>query len=146
MWPFKKQKSIEDINIDEHKWSIIQAKIESEQYLVRINTTASEWYAHPKLSLKIGFAVPCDPQNDAEHLNLIEDSIGKIILDKFICIPVLVITGEKFREFVYYASSGVNDNEFIGSIHHNVKDKFKNFDIQCVAEIDKKWLAYNAFR
>ena len=84
MWPFKKNQSIDNLNPNTDKWSVLQGSADDGPMLIRINTSAQNWAQHPLLNIRVGFAVPLNQPNpgglpDASEnlvLNQLEDVIS----------------------------------------------------------------------
>ncbi|WP_102795049.1 DUF695 domain-containing protein [Bowmanella denitrificans] len=148
MWPFKKknQKSIEDLNSDDHSWSVLEASGETGPIIIRLNESAKEWAKHPDLNIRVGFAIPLknpnpdgmpDPEEN-EKFAEIEDGITSLVLLTGPSIQVLAITTGTFKEFVFY----IQNASGIENAHKQAIEKYPNYEVQCYGENDPKWVGY----
>jgi hypothetical protein len=146
MWSFNSNKDVDKINFDEHAWSVLQTEDEEGPILIRVNNTAKKWAKHPRLNIKVGFAIPLqspnpgglpDPDENAKF-NDIEDEICELLKATGPAIQVLAITTGTFKEYVFYIENG----ESIEQAHKQAMSAFSEYDIQCYGENDPKWQGY----
>lgn len=85
------------------------AEHDGEPLIVRCNTTAKNWKAHPGLPVNIGFAIPFtnvnkgrlpDPDEN-EALFYVEDAVVEEIESRTVGIQVLAMTTGEMTEFVF---------------------------------------------
>ena len=148
MWPFRKkeQKSLEEIQLGEHKWSVKRGNGKDGPIIVRINESAKEWAKHPQLNIRVGFAIPLRIQNpeglpdskENEEMNLIEDEICNLLCATGPAIQVLAITTGKFKEYVFYIKNGAE----IENAHKQAMSRFPGYDVQCYGQTDTNWDEY----
>lgn len=146
MWPFKKHKSIEELDSDNHAWSVLEVTRDGEPMIVRLNESAKEWVRHPNLSIRVGFAIPLKNPNpngmpdttESEVFAEIEDGIASLISETGPSIQALVVTTGTFKEFVFYIQNGSS----IANVHKQASLKFPDYEVQCYGENDPKWLGY----
>ncbi len=75
----------------------------------------------------------------------IEDILSDVLLKTGDGALVAIITGmedQKFIEFLSYTKRGGID---FAKIHQDLKDKFKDYEVQMYAENDMEWEAYRSF-
>lgn len=126
-------------------WSVITEK--TIPTVVRVNIGYKDAIGHPEYPIKMGIAIPVDSTDDGimELKIEIEDFLEDILLKKDIGAMVAIITGlqdPKFIEFLSYTKkSGVD----FPKIHQDLKDKFKDYDVQMYASNDPKWEVYKSF-
>ncbi|WP_339509892.1 DUF695 domain-containing protein [Pseudomonas sp. RL_15y_Pfl2_60] len=150
MWLFKKAKDLKSLLDHDHRWSMLEANDESGPMLIRINDSANDWAAHPKLGIRVGFAVPLKfpnpsglPEaNENAALGEVEDFLVDLMESTGPAIQVLAITTGTFKEFVFYMQNAEN----IESAHKQAMTKFPDLDIQCYGESDPNWQVYRDWR
>jgi len=102
---------------------------------------------HPDYPIKMGVAIPVEVHDETimEIKSEIEDILNDILLKKGDGALVAIITGlegQKFIEFLSYTKrSGID----FAKIHQDLKDKFKDYEVQMYAENDVKWEAFKSF-
>ncbi|MDP5188923.1 DUF695 domain-containing protein [Rheinheimera baltica] len=148
MWPFKKQeiKDIANLKSDDHVWSVLEVSGGEGPMLVRVNNTAKEWAKHPKLNIRVGFAIPLKTQNpdgmpnpeENSAFNQIEDELCDLIAKTGPSIQVLAVTTGTFKEFVFY----IENASGIEGAHKEAIAKFPEYEVQCYGENDPKWQGY----
>lgn len=149
MWPFKKNQSIDNLNPNTDKWSVLQGSADDGPMLIRINTSAQNWAQHPLLNIRVGFAVPLNQPNpgglpDASEnlvLNQLEDVISGYMSASGPAIHALSITTGTFKEFVFY----MQNSDAIPGIHQTLQTEITSHDVQCMAEHDPEWDVYKSF-
>jgi hypothetical protein len=149
MWPFKKHLQIDSLNDETHKWSVAEASGGAGPMLIRINTTAQEWFRHPLLSIRVGFAIPLKQQNPQRlpapeeniQLDHVEDVICSFVKSTGPSIHVLAIATGTFKEFVFYIKNG----DRVAEIHKQISKDITSHEVQCVATRDPKWSVYASF-
>lgn len=141
---FKKKKYLPLSDYPE-SWSIITEKI--THTVIRINLGYKDAIAHPDYPIKMGIAIPVE-EHDEIIMGIkseIEDILNDILLKKNDGALVAIISGlegQKFIEFLSYTKrGGIN----FAKIHQDIKDKFKDYEIQMYADNDVKWEAYRSF-
>lgn len=102
---------------------------------------------HPDYPIKMGIAIPVDVHDDVtmQLKSEIEDTLNDVLFKKGDGALVAIITGlegQKFIEFLSYTKrGGIN----FAKIHQDLKDKFKDQEVQMYADNDIKWEAYKSF-
>ena len=126
-------------------WSIIEEK--TIPTIVRVNMGYRDAIGHPEYPIKMGIAIPVE-NNDEATMKIkseIEDLLEDILFKKDIGTLVAIVTGlqgQKFIEFLSYTKkSGVD----FPKIHQDLKNKFKDYEVQMYADNDPKWEAYKSF-
>jgi len=142
--PFKKKKYLPIIEYPE-SWSII--KETPNPILIRINMGYKDAVGHPDYPIKMGIAIPVQV-HDETIMNIkgeIEDILDDVLLKKGDGALVAIITGlegQKFIEFLSYTKRGGID---FAKIHQDLKEKFKEYEVQMYANNDVKWEAFKSF-
>ncbi|HEY8780936.1 MAG TPA: hypothetical protein VIM16_04910 [Mucilaginibacter sp.] len=141
---FKKKKFLPILEYPE-SWSIIEEA--PNLTLVRINMGYKDAMGHPDYPIKMGIAIPVEVHDEStmKIKGEIEDILNDILLKKGDGALVAIITGlegQKFIEFLSYTKrGGIN----FAKIHQDLKDKFKDYEIQMYANNDVKWEAFKSF-
>lgn len=141
---FKKKKYLPILDYPE-SWSIIEEM--PNPTLVRINLGYKDAIGHPDYPIKMGIAIPVAVHDEAtmKIKSEIEDILNDVLLKKGDGAIVAIITGlegQKFIEFLSYTKRGGID---FAKIHQDLKDKFKDHEIQMFADNDIEWKAYRSF-
>ncbi len=141
---FKKKKYLPIADYPE-SWSIITEK--PNPTVIRVNMGYKDAIGHPDYPIKMGIAIPVDAHDDTimELKIEVEDTLNDILLKKGDGALVAIITGlegQRFIEFLSYTKRGGID---FAKIHQNLKDKFKDYEVQMYAENDIEWKAYKSF-
>jgi len=150
MWPFKKMKDLEDLADHDHRWSVLEAKNESGPMFIRINDSAKDWVSHPKLNIRVGFAVPLKSPNpgglpapeENALLGEVEDFLNDLMKKTGPALQVLAITAGTFKEFVFYMQNAGS----IELVHKQAMAKYPALDIQCYGENDPDWRGYSDWK
>jgi hypothetical protein len=141
---FKKKKYLPLSEYPE-SWSLIEEK--PNPTIIRINMGYKDAVGHPEYPIKMGVAIPVEVHDDAT-MNVkseIEDILNDVLSKKGDGALVAIITGlkgQKFIEFLSYTKRGGID---FAKIHQDLKDKFKDYEVQMYADNDAKWDAYKSF-
>jgi hypothetical protein len=126
-------------------WFIISEK--PNPTIIRINMGYKDAVGHPDYPIKMGIAIPVDVHDDVtmQLKSEIEDTLNDVLFKKGDGALVAIITGlegQKFIEFLSYTKrGGIN----FAKIHQDLKDKFKDQEVQMYADNDIKWEAYKSF-
>ena len=141
----KNRKTFKPFSEYTENWAIIQENINPT--IIRINMGYKDAVGHPDYPIKMGIAIPVEVHDDAtmEIKSEIEDILNDILLKKGDGSLVAIITGltgERFIEFLSYTKRGGID---FGKIHSDLKERFKNHEVQMYADNDPKWEAYKSF-
>ncbi len=145
MLNFFKKKKFLPIGEYSESWAIIEELPNTT--LVRINMGFKDAMGHPDYPIKMGIAIPVEVHDEAtmKIKSEIEDILNDILLKKGDGALVAIITGlegQKFIEFLSYTKRGGVD---FTKIHQDLKDKFKDYEVQMYANNDVKWDAYKSF-
>ena len=86
IWPFKRKypdiNALPPVSLDgDNNWGVAQTDDDGSPLIVRYNQAARDWCGHPKLPVKLGFAIPLNRTNEGglpdsdenRQLNEIED-------------------------------------------------------------------------
>lgn len=153
IWPFRRQSrnmsTLPALTDDAHEWGVAQGEFEGAPMIVRYNVSAREWMEHPKLNVKLGFAIPLNQPNPGglpnpdENLQLqqIEDRILEELAAHATGIQALAITNGEMKEFIFYISEGAD----IASIHETLQTEITSHDVQCMAVREPAWDTYRDF-
>jgi hypothetical protein len=141
---FKKKKFLPILDYPE-SWSIITESLNPT--IVRINMGYQDAMGHPDFPIKMGIAIPVEVHDETtmKIKSEIEDILNDILLKKGDGALVAIITGlegQKFIEFLSYTKRGGID---FAKIHQDLKDKFKDYEVQMYADNDVKWAAFKSF-
>ena len=133
-------------------WVVVQGENGGAPMVLRINSGAAKYAAHPELPIRLGVTVAfnapnghgfCTPE-EGEQLNQIEDQLVSRLQAGHAGFPVLVVTCGGKREFIYY----VRDEQQASNAVEVVRDRTASHDLLHGLETDRKWLYYSqlAFR
>lgn len=141
---FKKKKFLPIIEYPE-SWSIVTESLNPT--IIRINMGYKDAIGHPDYPIKMGIAIPVEVHDETtmDIKSEIEDILNDILLKKGDGALVAIITGlegQKFIEFLSYTKRGGID---FAKIHQDLKDKFKDYEVQMYADNDVKWDAFKSF-
>ena len=141
---FKKKKFLPLLEYPE-SWAIITESLNPT--IIRINLGYKDAMGHPDYPIKMGIAIPVEVHDETtmEIKSEIEDILNDILLKKGDGALVAIITGlegQKFIEFLSYTKRGGID---FAKIHQDLKDKFKDYEVQMYADNDVKWEAFKSF-
>jgi hypothetical protein len=141
---FKKKKFL-PIREYPESWAIIEEL--PNPTLVRINMGYKDAIGHPDYPIKMGIAIPVEVHDETtmKIKSAIEDILNDILVKKGDGALVAIITGlegQKFIEFLSYTKRGGID---FAKIHQDLKDKFKDYEVQMYANNDVKWEAFKSF-
>ncbi|MGN6546113.1 MAG: DUF695 domain-containing protein [Aureliella sp.] len=134
---------------ENQQWGVAQAGYDGATLIIRYNQTAKDWFRHPELPIKLGFAVPLkspsanglpDPDEN-DQLNAIEDIIRREVEARTRGLHALVLTTGTMKEFVFYISPDAD----IRSLHQTIRDAVPTHDVQCMAVREPKWDSYAQF-
>ncbi len=114
--------------------------------MIRLNDTAKKWAKHPKLNIRVGFAIPLirpnptgfPDEDENKRLNEIEDKVANLMTLTGPSIQVLAVTTGSFKEFVFY----IENASGIKQAHKQAIEDFPEYDVQCYGENDTEWLGY----
>jgi hypothetical protein len=144
--PFKKlSKSFKPISEYPENWSIIEEL--RNPTIIRINMGYKDAIGHPDYPIKVGIAIPVEDHDDvtmslkSEIEDILEDVLFKTGSGALVAI-ITGLEGQKFIEFLSYTKRGGID---FPKIHQDLKNKFKDYEIQMYADNDPKWDAYKSF-
>lgn len=147
MFDLFKNKKYKNLSEYPEIWSIIDETPIGNPALVRINMGYKDVVGHPDYPIKMGIAIPVEVHDDAtmKIKSEIEDTLEEILLKTGNGAMVAIITGlesERFIEFLSYTKRGGID---FAKIHQDLRDKYKNYEVQMYADNDPKWEAYRSF-
>lgn len=132
-----------------HQWGVAESGYDGSPLIIRFNSTAQEWVAHPDLPIKLGFAIPLNHPNETglphpdenEQLNQIEDVILREVEARARGMHVLALTTGTMKEFIFYVDTGAD----IKTIHETVQSHVSTHDVQCMAVEEPAWDSYKEF-
>lgn len=154
MWPFKRKSldiaELPLIGNTDSEWSLSVVDDEGGPLLIRFNHSALPWCGHPKLPIKLGFAIPLAQPNpgglpsgeENKVLSEIEDLVQARVQNATIGIHVLTNTNGVMKEFVFYIPEGVD----IKTLHESLDAAVTTHDVQCIAEREPAWATFTAFK
>ncbi len=124
-------------------------KTDSGPLFARVNTTVKEFIGDPRLSIKLGFAIPMKlktglnlPDADEnESLAVVEDEIRETVARNASGIHVLTLTNAVMKEFIFYIEPGAD----IAAMHKLLMNNVKSHEVQCMAVRDPGWETYLEF-
>ncbi len=115
--------------------------------VLRINSCAAKYAAHPELPIRLGVTVAfnapnehgfCTPE-EGEQLNQIEDQLISRLQANHAGFLVLVVTYGGKREFIFY----VHDEQQASTAVEVVRDRMTSHSLQYGLQADRKWLYYS---
>ena len=130
-------------------WKVVQGETEGGPMVLRINSGAEKYAAHPELPIRLGvtaaFNAPnehgfCTPE-EGEQLNQIEDQLVSRLKANHGGFLVLVVTYGGKREFIFY----VRDEQQASTAVEVVRDRTTSHNLQYGLETDRKWSYYLQF-
>lgn len=115
-------------------WVVAKAQSAEAPVILRINSGARKYIAHPELPMRlgvtVGFNAPtehgfCTPE-EGEQLSQIEDRLTADLLKDGIGFPVLVVTTGGRREYIFYVcdeqgACAIVDKARAGTTTHTLK-------------------------
>ncbi len=104
----KKVPSLDQFPAD--NWTVAQGECDGRPLVIRINTAAKKFVAHPQLATRLGVTVPFHSPNEngfcakeeGDQVGKIEDQLCDALAADKTGFLVLVITTNGAREFVFY--------------------------------------------
>lgn len=126
-------------------WSIFEEM--PNPTVVRINMGYKDAIGHPDYPIKMGIAIPVNEHDDAvmKVKSEMEDVLDDILLKKGEGSLVAIITGLKEPKFIEFLSYTKKEGVDFAKIHQNLKNKFKDYEVQMYADDDPEWKAYRSF-
>lgn len=130
-------------------WKVVQGESEGGPLVLRINSDAAKYAAHPELPIRLGVTVAfnapnehgfCTPE-EGEQLNQIEDQLVSRLQTNHAGFLVLVVTFGGKREFIFY----VRDDQEASSAVDLVRDRTASHSLLYGLETDPEWLYYSQF-
>ncbi len=148
MWPFRRKKA-PDVPPGEEAWSIAQGEYEGKPLVARVNVSAASGAVDPRLSTRLGIAIPLKAPN--EHgfpqgsefgeLDAIEECLfGALRAAGGGCL-VLVITTAGAREFVSYVQSP----DVGEALAAQLRSSTTTHEVQHYTEPDAEWALLKEF-
>lgn len=152
MWPFsnrrKSARAVPAVLGADHQWAGRIVRVDGLPLVIRYNRSAWNWAGHPKLPIKLSFAIPLDqssasvpptatPQGDA---GLIEDVILREVNSRTKGIHVLTLTNTTMQEFVFYVPPSAD----FGAIDRSVQRSAGGLEVQCMATEEPSWDTFRA--
>ena len=154
IWPFKRKypdiNALPPVSLDgDNNWGVAQTDDDGSPLIVRYNQAARDWCGHPKLPVKLGFAIPLNRTNEGglpdsdenRQLNEIEDLLLREIDGRTRAMHALTLTTGKMREFVFYVPQGTD----IKSLHEMIRSAVATHEVDCMADIERDWDTYRQF-
>lgn len=135
-----------DINSYPDEWIGATANDTERGHLIlRINSGIKEAVGHPEYPIRMGIAIPLNPELVKDPiLYSLEDAIEETLKEDTQGILTVSITGMNepmFRELLYYTKDSID----FATLHKELKDKFPQLEIQMYAEMDPAWDGYKGF-
>lgn len=137
------------IPCDDHKWGVGEGVHDNCPIFVRYNISAKDYIGSPKLSLKLGFAIPLmkpsimglpDPDEN-DDLDRIEDLIVKEIGKCCQGVFAMVLSTGKMKEYVFY----INKCENIEATHKTIQMQISSHTVQYILVEEPDWKSYRVF-
>lgn len=126
-------------------WSMLEEA--PNPTIIRINMGFKDAVGHPDYPIKMGIAIPVNEHNDAvmKVKSEIEDILNDVLFKKGDGSLVAIITGLKEPKFIEFLSYTKKEGVDFAKIHKELKDKFKDYEVQMYADNDPDWKAYKSF-
>ena len=150
MWPFvKRYPDLEKVHSVAEEWTVATAEYDGSTLILRKNVGCRDWVGHPGLSIKLAFAIPLnkpqpgalpDPEENAQ-LGPIEEQIAETVASALPSIFAVVLTTGVMKELVFYVADGAK----IKDLHQRLQTGVASHEVQCIAEVEKKWDTYKGF-
>jgi len=110
LWLFSKKPPSLD-RFPTENWTVAQGEADGKPMVVRVNSGARKFVAHPELPVRLGVTVAFNQPNahgfcsaeEGDQLSAIEDQLCEGLFAARAAFPVLVITVGGRREFVFFA-------------------------------------------
>lgn len=142
-------KALEEYNPDEDRWLLAEAETEAGPLFIRLNTTAKDFVAHPRLNIKLGFCIPLEEHTDGDlpnaeqnaELATVEDQIIETVAEGATGIHVLTLTNGQMKELIFY----IEPDADIAAMHQFLMKSVKNYEVQCMAVREPEWETYLEF-
>lgn len=143
----KKPPSLDRFPID--NWAVAKAQSLDAPMILRINSGARKYIAHPELSTRLGVTVGFNARNEhgfctpeeGQQLSQIEDRLTAELMKNQNGFPVLVVTCDGKREFVFY----VHDKQQASQAVDLVRDAVTTHALTHGMEYDAEWSYYKQF-
>ena len=132
------------------KWTVAQCVSDGGPMILRVNSGARKFVAHPELPIRLGVTVSFNQPNEhgfctsdeGAQLGVIEDRLCEGLLAARTAFPVLVITVGGRREFVFFtrdksAASPIVDEVAASTSTHKLTYGFLD---------DSEWTCYTQLR
>ena len=131
------------------RWLLGEVPLADGTLFVRLNQAAAPYVADPRLSVKLGFAIPFNSQpeggvpNPDENGTLasLEDMIRDAVSAATTGIHALTLTAPDAKELVFYIAEGAD----IGTLHESLRAQSSTHDVQCRATREPEWDSYRGF-
>ena len=147
MKSFKRKEKPEELNMDDHKWSVDETTLNDLPFYIRFNTSLSSAKYKEKFPMKVGFTIQFNDNSpvglptdeEAQELNVVEDSIIDLVQKQG--VQALSLTSGGIREFIFY----VQENTDIASIHQSLLNNIKTHEVHCMGLEEPNWDTYNEY-
>lgn len=135
-----------DIN---SKWSVAQGKFNGSALFLRINRGVASLMADPRYKDRVGVAVPLvhpsaeglPGEAELKELSEIETALGEELESDSSSLPVLVITTNGMREFVYYTADPATFEPAVQRVRRSIK----HHQLESYMQPDPDWSVYREF-
>ena len=130
-------------------WNVAQGEFEGKPMVIRINTGARNYIAHPELPFRLGITVSFNTPNEhgfcsgdeGDQLSAIEDTLTECLGSEQIAFPVLVVTCAGRREYIFYAS----DTKRASQTVERCRIGITSHQLQFAMESDTEWSYFAQF-
>ena len=130
-------------------WSIIKGTDNNKPFLARANSGLSDFKGMKNYGYRVVISLQFkQPDEDGfpdgtENFELfgVEDSLDSYLVHSKLALPVLVITGNGKRDYIFYAQ----DIELIKPKISIINSKIESYDIQFHFEHDEVWSLFKKY-
>lgn len=130
-------------------WTLMSGEYDGAPLLARYNQSAQAWCAHPRLPIKLGFAIPLNEPNpgglpspsENQQLDAIEDLILASVAAATPAMSALALTNGVMKELIFYIPAGVD----IEALHRSIAASVPTHEVQCMAVVETDWDTYRQF-
>ncbi len=143
MWPFKR--TFAPITTIPDEWAVAIATRGDQRLIIRIAKWAWPIRGHPDYPWRIGVAAPFPHGFDSNRVNdedspftLLEADLERALCIRLASLPLVVITGESFREHVFHT----RDAESVRPGLDAVCAKYSHIGAAYILEHDPKWSTF----
>lgn len=126
-------------------WSVREAKLNGDDFVIRVCVGLREAMGHPDYQYQVGIATPLNWKTESGIASKVEsESLQKLELDADETLSsektrfVAALTGRNMKELIFYTS----DPEVVKNQIEELKAKNNSHEIQSILQRDPEWNTY----